>query len=94
LAKRLTDVVDLMVLSCGFQPKLMRSWIRIFILSLACFASIDAAKRPNIVLIMADEMGFAGLGCYGSKIQTPNVVTLLPKCCGLHCGLRFVEAKR
>ncbi|MGB3587352.1 MAG: arylsulfatase, partial [Tunicatimonas sp.] len=28
---------------------------------------------PNIVLIMADDMGFSDLGCYGSEIQTPNL---------------------
>ena len=28
-------------------------------------------KRPNIILIMADDMGFSDIGCYGSEIQTP-----------------------
>jgi|TARA_B100001079_G_C16170581_1_gene408416 hypothetical protein len=54
----------------------MRNWISIFVSALACFASVDAAKRPNIVLIMADDLGFADLGCSGSEIQTPNLDTL------------------
>ena len=29
--------------------------------------------KPNIVLIMADDMGFSDLGCYGSEIKTPNM---------------------
>lgn len=29
--------------------------------------------RPNIVLIMADDMGFSDIGCYGSTISTPNI---------------------
>jgi len=33
-------------------------------------------KKPNILLIMADDMGFSDLGCYGSTINTPNLDTL------------------
>ena len=29
--------------------------------------------RPNFVLILADDMGFSDIGCYGSEIQTPNL---------------------
>ena len=72
----MTNIVDVVVLSCDFQPKLMRNWIRIFVSALAYFASGDAAKRPDIVLVMADDLGFADLGCSGSEIQTPNLDTL------------------
>jgi arylsulfatase A-like enzyme len=27
---------------------------------------------PNVVLILADDMGFSDVGCYGGEIQTPN----------------------
>ena len=44
-----------------------------------------AAERPNIVLIMADDLGFSDLGCYGSEIETPNLDGLAAN------GLRFSQ---
>ena len=43
------------------------------------------AKRPNILLILADDMGFSDLGCYGSEIATPNIDRLAAH------GLRFTQ---
>ena len=42
-----------------------------------------ADDRPNIVLIMADDMGFSDIGCYGGEIHTPNLDRLAAE------GLRF-----
>lgn len=47
--------------------------------------SLQSAERPNIVLIMADDLGFADLGCYGSEIETPNLDSLAAD------GLRFTQ---
>lgn len=41
-------------------------------LSLSAFAQPRPAK-PNIIVIMADDMGFSDIGCYGSEIPTPNL---------------------
>ncbi len=35
-----------------------------------------AKTPPNIVLIMADDMGFSDIGCYGSEIETPHLDSL------------------
>lgn len=46
--------------------------------SFAVSAQVHAASvaKPNIVLIMADDMGYSDLGCFGSEIPTPNLDTL------------------
>lgn len=45
-----------------------------------------AAKRPNIVFILADDLGYTDVGCYGSKYyQTPNIDRLAAQ------GIRFTS---
>jgi len=43
------------------------------------------ARRPNIVLIMSDDMGFSDLGCYGGEIETPTLDALAAR------GVRFTQ---
>lgn len=45
----------------------------------------EPASRPNIVLIMCDDMGFSDIGCYGGEVQTPNLDRLAAE------GLRFTQ---
>lgn len=35
-----------------------------------------AEKRPNFLVIVADDLGFSDCGCFGSEIQTPNIDAL------------------
>lgn len=44
-----------------------------------------AAPKPNILFIVADDMGFSDAGCYGGEIQTPNLDRLAAN------GLRFTQ---
>ena len=63
----------------------MKTRISIFIFALAGWINSQAAEKPNIVLIMADDLGFSDLGCYGSEISTPNLDQLAKN------GLRFSQ---
>lgn len=45
--------------------------------AMACAAAApDAPRRPNIVLILGDDMGFSDMGSFGSEIKTPNLDSL------------------
>lgn len=55
------------------------------ILTLCSTIAANSAAPPNIVVIMADDLGFADLGCYGSEIATPNLDNLAAN------GLRFSQ---
>ena len=45
----------------------------------------EGAPRPNIVVILVDDMGFSDIGCYGSEIATPNLDRLANE------GLRYTQ---
>ena len=55
----------------------------------ACFSAQPGAsaavagEEPNIIVILADDMGYSDLGCYGGEIETPNLDALAAD------GLRF-----
>lgn len=51
----------------------------------AVAAQAQTRRRPNIVLIMADDMGFSDPGCFGSEIRTPSLDALAKN------GLRFTQ---
>ena len=56
----------------------------LFLLSLVSFNKKEELKfkqpdRPNILLIVADDLGYTDLGCFGGDINTPNIDLLAKK---------------
>lgn len=61
----------------------MRKWL---ILLVAFDSSAHAAERPNLIWIMADDLGYGDVGCYGQQvIQTPRIDQMARE------GLRFTQ---
>ena len=58
----------------------------LFLLPFAGAPLLRAAEaRPNVIVILVDDMGFSDLGCYGGEIETPNLDRLAQN------GLRFTQ---
>lgn len=60
------------------------SWIVLCLIAAEVTAA-DKPGRPNIVVIMSDDMGYSDLGCYGGEIKTPHLDQLAAG------GLRFTQ---
>jgi arylsulfatase A-like enzyme len=54
-------------------------------LAMVACSSTGPVKKPNIILIMADDMGYSDIGCFGSEIKTPNLDRLANQ------GVRFTQ---
>jgi len=82
-----------MIRTISFMKPLTTSLLLSRILGLVCLflgiLPLDASEpqptRPNIVLILADDLGFSDLGCYGGEIETPHLDRLATQ------GLRFSQ---
>ena len=55
------------------------------VLLLSALATASPPAQPNVIVILADDLGFSDLGCYGSEIPTPHLDALAKN------GLRFTS---
>lgn len=65
------------------SPMKTKTWFPLLLLVFT--SSAAAAPRPNILLILADDLGYSDPGCYGGEIATPNLDALADG------GLRFSQ---
>ena len=63
----------------------MKRWLLAVVVCLLLPASLPAAEKPNVLVILADDLGFSDIGCYGSEIRTPHLDGLAKN------GLRFTQ---
>lgn len=49
--------------------------VSVILFAFICLAA-NAASKPNILLILTDDLGYSDLGCYGGEIRTPNLDAL------------------
>ncbi|OYU99188.1 MAG: hypothetical protein CFE26_26135, partial [Verrucomicrobiales bacterium VVV1] len=69
-------------------PSSSRGFWRILLLTAALALPLHAADRPNILFILADDLGYGDLGCYNpeAKAPTPAIDKLAAQ------GMRFTDA--
>ncbi len=60
-------------------------WSSFFSAFLFLMAATQLPARPNIILIMCDDMGWSDIGCYGGEVNTPNLDRMAKE------GLRFTQ---
>ena len=68
----------------SFGPALLTAFVYLRAVPVSAQTTTNLS-RPNIIVILADDLGFSDLGCYGSEIPTPNLDKLAAG------GLRFTQ---
>jgi len=82
---RTADFVRLLVGSLARVGMRSTAWTAAVCAALWLPARCAAERRPHILLIMADDMGWSDLGCYGGEIETPHLDALARR------GVRFTQ---
>jgi arylsulfatase len=63
----------------------MLRFLRSIGIALIAVSAATAADKPNVLFILADDLGYSDLGCYGGEIDTPHLDALAEN------GLRFTQ---
>lgn len=74
-----------------YPPMLVRAvlgplWVCLAICIPSLAASPEKVERPNVLIVLVDDLGFSDLSCYGGEIPTPNIDRLAA------AGARFTQA--
>ena len=67
------------------NPSSLRRLLTASAAALPVLASAQQDKRPNIMLIVVDDMGYSDMGCFGGEIETPNLNRMAQE------GVRFAQ---
>jgi hypothetical protein len=71
---------------CSRRSPALGPWSLLLLLAFSvCPLAFAAGARPNIVVILVDDMGWSDIGCYGSETPTPNLDALAKG------GVRFTQ---
>lgn len=73
-SKWILGILSLVMISCGYQKEDEKP-----------VTESAIVEKPNVILILADDMGWSDLGCYGSEVNTPNLDRLASE------GIRFTQ---
>src|SRR6187455_1985813 len=65
--------------------RVLRNRVLLWLACCGIVFTLQAAERPNIIVILSDDMGFSDIGCYGGEIRTPNLDRLAKN------GVRYTQ---
>ena len=88
---RKSSMTDLSPTRCLAPSSTLIAWVGVIALLTPTRVNADPAdgpagsSRPNIIVIVCDDMGFSDIGCFGGEIETPNLDRLAAG------GLRFID---
>ncbi len=91
MAETLGRIHSALSASTGCLRRRASGFVPVFLAAIACVMLAtcpgDAAEKaaPNVVVILADDLGYSDLGCYGGEIETPQLDALARD------GLRFTQ---
>lgn len=81
-------MVNIMHMPHSIDSRQTLAVARTLLMAMVALLSIQTAwadERPNILVMMVDDMGYSDLGCYGSEIDTPNLDRLAEN------GIRYTQ---
>jgi arylsulfatase B len=80
-----TRLLDGFRKSAASKPVFLFAWLAVLSLGFNSIASENGAERPNIIVIVADDLGYGEVGAYGGELTTPHLDTMA------RSGVRFTN---
>ena len=88
---KVTLTVACILLKSAWQAVSLRSTLTTLLLAPLAVSQAAETKRPNVIILLADDLGYADLGCQGSaEVRSPHIDSIAAQ--GVRCTAGYVTA--